>query len=146
MKMTWVLTALWFAVALPSVSWADLKFCNQTGTHAMVAVAYVQKDAPGVSTGGHRGVTVEGWWRFEPGECASVTDIVNAGSYWIYYHAHSPNRRWEGPSLLCVPPKPFKTVGDFMRAGDKCSTGRNLEGFQRSNADAKNHTINLRVR
>jgi uncharacterized membrane protein len=143
--MKFVLIVVIGSLLCPSYSWANLKFCNQTGTYAMVAVAYQQKDAAGVSTGNSRGVIVEGWWRFEPGECASVTDIDNASGYWIYYHAHSPNRTWRGPSLLCVYPKPFKTVGDFMRAGDTCVAGRHLEGFQRSNANAKNYTINLRV-
>ncbi len=127
----------------PQISWADLKFCNKTSAPAHVAVAYVQKDPPGVSTGGDRGVTAEGWWTFAPGECASVTNLDHAGQYWVYYFAHSTLGKWEGSTYLCVPRTPFTTTGAFMRQGDTCMAGRHLERFRRSDTQARNHTINL---
>jgi uncharacterized membrane protein len=125
-------------------AFASLKFCNQTSANVNVAVGYVEKDAPGVSTGGHRGVTVEGWWEFMPGECAAVTDIDRASNYWIYYTAHGHAGRWEGATMLCVSPKAFKTVGEFMRSGDTCVGSRYLAGFRRADAEARTHTITLK--
>jgi len=144
-RYRWLATVLFVMIwAFPASGWADLKFCNRTASHALVAVAYVQKDAPGTTTNQHRGVTVEGWWRFEPNECASVTNIDDAGSHWVYYHAHSPSNRWDGDARLCVASRPFKNGAQFKRQGEACPAGYHLEGFRRSSANTRNYTINLR--
>lgn len=121
---------------------ANVKFCNQTAAKTDVAIAYVEKDAPGTTTNGHLGVTVEGWWSFEPGECGIVSDI-NAGDYWVYFYAHSGNVNWTGSALLCVSSRVFNIGAQFKRIGDQCQAGYRLEGFRRINTAAKNHTHNL---
>jgi uncharacterized membrane protein len=80
---------------------ANLQFCNRTGAKASVAIAYGEKDPPGTSTGGHKEVTVEGWWGVEPNQYKIVSNI-DAGNYWVYYYAHSSDGTWGGKSLLCV--------------------------------------------
>jgi len=144
LRAQWRPVALFLAIsAIPTVGSADLRFCNRTASHTTVAVAYVEKDAPGTTTNGHRGVTVEGWWGLDPNECNRVADI-DAGNHWVYYYAHSPNGKWAGDALLCVPSHRF-TLGDrFKRQGEACPAGYHLEGFRRHDATAKNYTINLK--
>ena len=121
---------------------ANVRFCNKTGTTATVAIAYAEKDEPGTSTNGHRGVTVSGWWNIEPNECKVVSDI-DAGNYWVYYYAHSSGGTWEGGSLLCVASRRFQTGTQFMRQNDQCPAGYRLQGFRRMATAATNHTHNL---
>src|SRR5262245_2872726 len=64
--------------AFPIESWANVQFCNRTDAATFVSVAYVERDAPGTTTNGHRGVTVKGWWTIQPNECKVVSNI-NAG-------------------------------------------------------------------
>src|SRR5262245_44547018 len=129
--------------ALPTEAWAELRFCNHTGANISVAIAYVPKDAPGTTTNQHRGVTMEGWWIFTPGECAQVSGI-HVGQHWVYYHAHSSAGTWEGQALLCVPTRRFTSGGQFLRAGDACPAGANLKGFRRIDSGAATFTMNLR--
>lgn len=129
-------------VVFHSEARANVKFCNQTNAKASVAIAYSEKDAEGTSTGGHRGVRVEGWWGLEPGEC-KVVSTINAGDYWVYYHAHSSESTWTGGGLLCVASERFLTGGPFKDRGASCRPGYRLEGFRRMNTAAKNHTHNL---
>jgi len=63
----WVLLATFSA---PAMAWVEI--CNSRGDRTTAAVALGAMDAPGVSTGGHTGVTVEGWWPLTPGECATA--------------------------------------------------------------------------
>src|SRR5262245_33009146 len=60
-------------LATRGIASADLRVCNNSGAKVDVAIAYVRKDAPGVSTGGHAGATVEGWWSLSPAECAKLS-------------------------------------------------------------------------
>ena len=131
------------ACAWPADAGAELRFCNKTAANATVSIAYVEKDAQGTTTNGHRGVTTEGWWVFTPGECAQVSEI-HVGSYWVYYHAHSPNGVWEGPPRLCVPSRAFRTGDHFRSAGEGCPAGYQLKGFRRIDTDAKTYTLTLR--
>jgi uncharacterized membrane protein len=121
---------------------ANVRFCNNTGSRTTIAIAYVEKDAPGTSTNGHRGITVEGWWNIEPNECKVVSSI-EAGNYWVYFYAHSSDSTWAGRSFLCVASRRFQSGTQFMREGDQCQTGYRLQGFRRIETAAKNHTHNL---
>jgi uncharacterized membrane protein len=121
---------------------AKLQFCNRTGAKATVAIAYVEKDPPGVSTGGHKGVTVEGWWGIDPNQCKVVSNI-DAGNHWVYYHARSSDGQWAGNSLLCVSGRSFETKDLFKRQGDRCPAGYHLKGFKRIDATKRNYTLNL---
>ncbi len=129
--------------ALPADAWAELRFCNRTGANISVAIAYVPKDAPGTTTNQHRGVTLEGWWTFTPGECAKVSDL-HAGQHWVYYHAHSQASTWGTQARLCVPSRPFTSGGQFLRAGEGCGAGAVLRGFNRIDTDARTFTMTLR--
>jgi len=126
----------------PNTVSANVRFCNRTSRKAFVAIAYVEKDAPGTSTGGDKAVTVEGWWSVEPNQCEVVSDI-HAGNHWVYYYAHAADSVWEGNALLCVSSGRFEISARFKRQGDRCPAGYRLEGFQRMNTNAKNHTFNL---
>ena len=135
-----LLAAVW---ALPVDVWAELRFCNRTGSNASVAIAYVQKDAPGTTTNQHRGVTLEGWWIFAPGECASVSDL-HVGDHWVYYHAHSTDGTWAGDAMLCIPSRRFTNGDRFRRPDEGCPAGSRLRGFRRIQSDARTFTMTLR--
>jgi uncharacterized membrane protein len=122
---------------------ASLKFCNDTGARVTVAVAYVEKDPPGVSTNGHRGVTVRGWYKFDPSECAAVSDIDSA-KHWVYYYAHGDGGEWAGTSWLCVGSRKLDRVTSFHRSGDRCPQGDRLVGFKRIDAHKPNYTMRLK--
>jgi uncharacterized membrane protein len=130
------------ACSIPQQAWAELRFCNRTGSKTTVAIAYVEKDAPGTTTNGHRGVTLEGWWTFAPGECAQVSGI-HVGNHWVYYHAYAGDGKWQGSSLLCVPSRAFTTGGSFRRPGDACPGGTQLKGFKRIESEARTYTMSL---
>jgi uncharacterized membrane protein len=121
---------------------AALSFCNKTGNPVTVAIAVGQKDGPGTSTGGHLGVTVEGWWKFKPGECGQVSD-ANAGASWLYYHAHSSEGAWEGDSRLCVRSRVFTSDQQFLHQGGNCRGDYRAVGFRRIDASKKHYTMNL---
>jgi len=122
---------------------AAIKFCNHTGSIIHVAIAYGQKDPPGVSTGGHLGVTAEGWWSISPRACEQVSGI-DAGSHFLYYRAESKRGNWDGKSLLCVSNKPFTLGQQFKRERDRCKPGQYLAGFKRIDAAKKHYTMNLK--
>jgi uncharacterized membrane protein len=138
-----ILIAVLFAVAVwPGVAKANLRFCNHTGKSVDVAIAYVEKDAPGTSTGGDKGVRVEGWWGVEPNGCAVVSQM-NAGNYDIFFYAYSKDDVWGRESFLCVPSKAFDIGARFQRQGDRCRAGYKMHGFRSMNATTKNFTENL---
>ena len=122
---------------------ANVRICNQTGTTAIVAIAYGEVDEEGTSTNQHRGVVVEGWWSIEPNEC-KVVSTIHAGNHWVYYYAYSGERRWEGRSWLCVTSRRFETRASFRRQTDPCPSDYRLQGFREMTTNAKNHTLNLK--
>jgi uncharacterized membrane protein len=122
---------------------ANVRICNQTATTATVAIAYVELDDEGTSTNQHRGIMVEGWWNIEPNQCKVVSGI-HAGNHWVYYYAHSGDRKWGGRSWLCVTSGRFETHTQFKRQNDPCPAGYRLQGFRAMTTDAKNHTLNLK--
>ena len=131
------------ACALPGTASADLRFCNRGGSDIDVAIAYVEKDAPGTTTNQHRGITLEGWWTLVPNECAKVSGI-HVGDHWVYYYADSDaGGRWEGSSLLCVPSSAHTTGDHFRRPGEACPRGETLRGFKRIDASTRTYTLNL---
>jgi len=118
---------------------AYLKICNGAGSARDVAIAWGVMDAPGTSTGGHRGVTAEGWWKLAPKECKQVSSI-DAGNHLLYWSVKGSS---DGPSLLCVQYKPFTLGQQFRRGGDRCPAGQYLAGFKRFNATTKNYILTL---
>ena len=128
--------------AIPSGARASLSFCNKTGLAVKVAFAYVVKDAPGTSIGGHRGATVEGWYNFVPGECGKVSE-VSAREAAIYIYGVGRGRRWEGASRLCVRDGRFSEQQAFLMGRDGCPRGRQEAGFRGIETSAVNHTVNL---
>ena len=130
------------ATVCPATALAQLRFCNRTDVKVQVAIAYAGKDAPGTTTNQHGGVTAAGWYLFEPGECAKVSDI-HVGDHWAYYHAHGAGKLWEGSAMICVPNSGFTQGVRFMRQGEACPVGSRLRGFQRMDANTRGFTMNL---
>lgn len=131
------LIAVW-----PDAAEANLRFCNRTRAKVNVAIAYVEKDAPGTSTGGDKGARVEGWWDVAPNQCEVVSNM-NAGSYDVFYYAYSRDGRWPGTHFLCISNDVFDKGERFKQQGDRCPSGYRLQGFRRIGTNAKNHTHNL---
>jgi uncharacterized membrane protein len=130
-------------LALPVNAWAELRLCNKTASNTTVSIAYVEKGAPATTTSQHRGVTVEGWFTFTPGECKQLSDIPVA-NFWVYYHAYSSQGKWDGAPMLCVPEHPFTASDHFKPAGGTCPTGSRLHGFRRIDTEARTYTLTLR--
>lgn len=121
---------------------AALSVCNKSPVTMRVAVAYVAKDAPGVSTAG-RASRVEGWWSFAPGECAQILDI-NAGAHWVSFYAESkpPGRVVSGREpQYCVRNAKFEVQ---QLAGATCAAGWQTARFHRSDTGKTNHTFTIR--
>src|SRR5882672_8222409 len=93
-----ILAACLAAAVCPATALAELRFCNRTDRKVDVAIAYADKDAPGTTTNQDGGVTAEGWFPFEPGECAKVSDI-HVGNHWAYFYAKGSGKFWEGSSM-----------------------------------------------
>jgi uncharacterized membrane protein len=129
--------------AAPATAWADLRFCNRSASNVDLAIAYVEKDAPGTTTNQHRGVTLEGWWTLSPGECTKVSSI-DAANHWVYYYADSSGGKWQGTSLLCVPSSAHTSSDRFRQQGESCPQSRRLRGFRRLDANTRTYTMNLR--
>jgi uncharacterized membrane protein len=130
------------AAIFPATAAAELRFCNRTNGKVWVAIAYVEKDPPGTTTNGHAGVTAEGWFSFEPGQCSKVSDI-HVGNHETYYYAHGDRGVWEGSSMLCIPSKGFTKSVRFIFQGEGCPAGNNLKGFRRMSANTRGFTMNL---
>lgn len=126
----------------PGAASAQLRFCNRTDVKVSVAIAYVQKDEPGTTTNGHRGGTSEGWFSFEPGECAKVSDI-HVGNHWTYFYAHGSGKTWGGSANLCIPSSRFTRGVQFIHNGEPCPQGSRLRGFKRMAANTRGYTMNL---
>ena len=107
------------------------------------AVALGAMDRPGVSTGGHVGVTVEGWWKLSPGECATVSQ-ANANENWLYFHAHGKDSRLEGSARLCVRNKPFTSRQQFLMRDEVCKGDWREAGFVRHQSSAKNYRFTVK--
>jgi uncharacterized membrane protein len=137
-----LLAVLVSAAVWPNVAKANLRFCNHTGQSVDVAIAYVEKDAPGTSTGGHNGVTAEGWWDVEPHGCTVVSQM-NAARYELFFYAKSKDSVWGRESFLCIPKGAFTVGTRFLRQGERCRTGQREYGFRSFNATTKNFTENL---
>jgi uncharacterized membrane protein len=129
-------------VQISTQAHAAFTVCNNTGSKINVAIAYGPKDAPGTNTGGHLGVTAEGWWSLDPRECAQLSSI-HAGNNWLYYHATSRNGTSGGSSLLCVSNKPFTIGQSFRRSGDKCPPNQHLAGFKRLETSKTNYKLTI---
>ncbi len=133
-------------LALCDAASADLRMCNDTRSKVWVAIAHAKKDPPGVSTGQHRGVTVEGWWALSPSQCALVSK-VDTSRNWVYYYAQADNNEheWVGSGWLCVRDGARFERGDSFRgSGAKCPARWRLAGFKRIDTDKPNHRVNLK--
>ena len=137
-----ILTACLAAAVCPAAARAELRFCNRTNGKVDVAIAYVEKDAPGTTTNQHRGVTAEGWYSFEPGECAKVSNI-HAGNHEAFFFAHGGGGLWQGRSMLCIPNGRFTKGVRFRQQGEACPAGTRPRGFLRMAANTRNYTMNL---
>jgi uncharacterized membrane protein len=139
----WLVALLGLALlATPTIADAELIFCNKSQLVMEVAVAYVPKDAPGTSTGGHLPTNVQGWWEFQPGECAQVLSI-DAGAHWISWYAENrkAGRYLTGPEpRFCVPDKKF---AEQQRVGTPCRSGYREVRFKRDETSARKHTFTL---
>ena len=130
------------AAIFPATASAQLRFCNRTDVKINLAIAYAEKDAPGTSTNQHGGVQAEGWYSFEPGECAKVSDI-HVGNHWTYFYAHGPGKTWEGSAQICVPSNRFNRSVQFIHNGAVCPAGSRLRGFRRMVANTRGFTMSL---
>jgi uncharacterized membrane protein len=137
-KAIWVLMAMFSA---PAMAWVQI--CNGRGENSTTAVALGAMDRPGVSTGGHTGVTVEGWWTLSPGECATVS-TANANQNWLYFHAHGRGGTLQGDARLCVRSKPFTSRQQFLSRDETCTGGWKEAGFSRRQSSAKNYKFTIK--
>ena len=108
-----------------------------------VAIALAAKDASGTSTGGHRGASVEGWWKFAPGECAKVSD-ANASQHWLYFHAHGKGGSIDGRARLCVRTRPFTSTQAFLMRDQSCRGEWREAEFVRHESSARNYRWTVR--
>jgi uncharacterized membrane protein len=122
---------------------AELRFCNRTDRRVDVVIAYADKDAPGTTTNQDGGVTAEGWYWVEPGQCAKVSDL-DVGNHWSYFYAMGGEKVWKGSAMLCVPSKVFTKGVRFMGQGETtCPVGDSLKGFRRMDANTRGYTMTL---
>ena len=128
------------ACAAPAMAWVQI--CNGSPQKLSAAVAIAPMDPAGVSTGGHQGAAVEGWWSLSPGECAQVSDAV-ANSNWMYFHAHGNDMRLEGSARLCVRTKAFNSRQQFLMGNAGCGQGWQEAGFVRRTSSAKNYKFTI---
>lgn len=130
---------IWLAVAFasspPAMAW--VKVCNGRDEPVTAAVALGAMDPPGVSTGGHLGVTVEGWWKLAPGECATVSE-ANASQNWLYFHAKARGGQLDGTARLCVTSKKFTSRQQFLLKNEQCTGAWKEARFVRRESTAKN--------
>jgi uncharacterized membrane protein len=141
-RVSATLTGVLF-MALASSAYAELILCNKASVSMDVAVAYVPKDAPGTSTGGHLATMVEGWWAFAPGECAQVRNI-DAGAHWVSWYAEN---RKAGRFLSGQEPRFCVRDGNFaerQRASSPCRPGYREVRFLRDETNARKHTFTIR--
>jgi len=119
---------------------AALTFCNKSPSSLEVAYAFSENDAPGTSTGGHRGVVARGWFKIARGRCTKVDDL-DASNYWLYVYAEGTNGKLEGPTKLCVRNAEFK-IGQQFRS--PCTNYEHyLAGFRSFQSTAKNFTLTI---
>ena len=124
----------------PAMAWVEV--CNKRSESATAAIAVGAMDPPGVSTGGHMGVTVEGWWNLAPGECARVSE-VNSSQNWLYFHAHGKGGTLSGKARLCVRSKPFTSKQQFLMKDEVCTGSWKEAGFVRRESSAKNFRFSI---
>jgi uncharacterized membrane protein len=122
---------------------AWVKVCNQRPAAINVAAATTPKDAPGTSTGGDRGVTVEGWIGVGQGQCATVSDN-RATDIELYIYVASNGGPIGGTSRLCVRQQPFKNGQQFLHQGQTCKPPWSERGFQRVEMDKPNWTETIK--
>lgn len=95
-----ILTALIFAL-IPLPALAQLEVCNGTDVMHRVAIGYQ----------GDKTWTSEGWWDFEPGECAVVvSEPLSRQSY--YYKVRAEGHEYGGNFAFCTGDSPFTIFGD----------------------------------
>ena len=95
-----VLTALILSL-MPLPAFAQLEICNSTDVMHRVAIGY-QGDKTWVS---------EGWWDFEPGECAVVmSEPLKRQNY--YYRVRAQGHDYGGDFAFCTGASPFTIFGD----------------------------------
>ena len=122
---------------------AVFSVCNKSGQKLQVAVAYVPKDAAGVSTSGHPATMVEGWWSFAPGECGQLFGF-DAGAHWVSVYAENRTTGMElsgREPMFCVSGSRFEGQ---QRVGSPCKSGWRRVGFRRIDTEKKNHTFTIR--
>ena len=144
MVRNYCIRGIWVLVAIssaPAMAWVEV--CNGRGDKSTAAVALGAKDPPGVSTGGHTGVAVEGWWQLSPGECATVSE-ANASHNWLYFHAHGKGGTLQGDARLCVRNKAFKSRQQFLRRDETCKDDWKEAGFVRHQSSAKNYKFTIK--
>ncbi len=79
-----VLAVLFFVWACPAK--ADLRFCNETGQKVDIAIAW-HGDGDWHSSG---------WYKYAPGECASIVDGDLTSRYYWYYAEVAGGLKWSG--------------------------------------------------
>ena len=134
-----------FGVSVVAASHAHawVKVCNQRPAAISVAVATTPKDAPGTSTGGDLGTTVEGWFGVAPGQCATVSEN-RATDIWFYIYVASNGGPIGGDSRLCVRQQPFKSGQQFLHQGQTCKSPWSERGFRRLDFDKPNWTETIK--
>lgn len=144
----WIGTAF-SALAAPAIAWgfsapamAWVKVCNGRSQDMTAAVAIGPKDPPGVSTNGHLGVNVQGWWKLSPGECKQVSQ-ANASESWLYFHAVGEGSTLQGDARLCVRGQRFSSGQQFLMGGQSCSGDWREAGFVRRESSSKNFRFTI---
>lgn len=123
---------------------AWVKVCNGRNEPVTTAVALAEMDAPGTSTGGHSGATVEGWWKLSPSECTTVSE-ANASQNWLYFSGHTKNgEHLHSDARLCVRSEPFTSRQQFLMKDEVCKGKWREAGFSRRQSSTKNYTFTIK--
>jgi uncharacterized membrane protein len=146
--------------------YAELNFCNNYHEAISVAIAYDQGDFQRVTfnrgdniTRKHDNYIVRGWWRIEPGHCATPIGQDISPLWGVHYYAHSAvsGATWAGNSRFCVTNEEMSSLpainSDLYGCGEDVLRTRRLDlnfqyypvGFKRINLNRSHSSFTMRL-
>lgn len=112
---------LLFFFLLPSISLAEVHFCNESRAEKVFVSYAIQ---------GTDGWKVKGWFAALPGRCVTYNNDPK-GAY-LYYLAHTEKKTqsWEGSKTLCASPGSFGFVLERLSGFDCAALGLVKEKYR----------------
>lgn len=119
-------------LCLAAPAFADLRFCNQTGSNVSIAIGYKDGET----------WTSEGWWTAAPGDCTTPV-AGDLQKRYYYYRITSPQIDFPTEDYyFCTSPRVFTIVGDT----DCGARGYDRHPFNElDTGDAREWTVNVTV-